>query len=146
MAGSSGALGERGETGDHHAVDPERRDPVGDALLSLGEDLEDRPAHLLERGALRLVNGAQVRVDLLSGHGHTLPDRGFTVEPMPDLIDYERRGDLSAPFELTKKHERAQKQAVSIRESVRCDIPTTNLGGLRRRRALSGLRSPISGR
>lgn len=45
------------------------------------------------------------------------------MEPMADLTDYERRGDLSAPFELTKSTSLAQKQALSIRESVRCDVP-----------------------
>jgi hypothetical protein len=42
---------------------------------------------------------------------------------MVDLIDYERRGDLNAPFELTKKHERAQREAARRREPVRCDVP-----------------------
>lgn len=46
-----------------------------------------------------------------------------TVDVMVDLIDYERRGDLNAPFELTKKHERAQKDATRLREAVRCDVP-----------------------
>ncbi|GLZ16426.1 hypothetical protein Acsp04_66610 [Actinomadura sp. NBRC 104425] len=41
---------------------------------------------------------------------------------MVDLTEYERRGDLDAPFELTKKHERAQKTAERIREAVRCDV------------------------
>lgn len=42
---------------------------------------------------------------------------------MAELIDYERRGDLNAPFLLTKKHERAQKEAVILREAVRCELP-----------------------
>lgn len=41
---------------------------------------------------------------------------------MVDLADYERRGDLRAPFELTKKHERAQQQSERIRDAVRCDV------------------------
>ncbi|GAA4127940.1 hypothetical protein [Actinomadura keratinilytica] len=41
---------------------------------------------------------------------------------MVDLTEYERRGDLDAPFELTRKHERAQKTAERIREAVRCDV------------------------
>lgn len=42
---------------------------------------------------------------------------------MVDLADYERLGDLDAPFKLTKKHERAQKESERIRDAVRCDIP-----------------------
>lgn len=40
---------------------------------------------------------------------------------MVDLIDYEQRGDLNAPFEPNKKHERAQNEAVRLRET-RCDV------------------------
>jgi hypothetical protein len=42
---------------------------------------------------------------------------------MAELIDYERHGDLNAPFILTSKHARAQKEAVRLREAVRCDAP-----------------------
>ncbi|MFC5180774.1 hypothetical protein [Actinomadura harenae] len=41
---------------------------------------------------------------------------------MVDLTEYERRGDLNAPFELTKKHERAQTESERIREAVRCNV------------------------
>lgn len=41
---------------------------------------------------------------------------------MVDLANYERRGDLQAPFELTKKHERTQQQCERIRDAVRCDV------------------------
>lgn len=39
---------------------------------------------------------------------------------MVDLSEYERRGDLDAPFELTKKHERAQQQSERMRDAVTC--------------------------
>ncbi|BAK33122.1 hypothetical protein MLP_01080 [Microlunatus phosphovorus NM-1] len=42
---------------------------------------------------------------------------------MVEVTDYERRGDLDAPFELTKTAERAQKQSEEIRDAVRCDVP-----------------------
>ena len=42
---------------------------------------------------------------------------------MADLTDYERRGDLNAPFELTRKHERTQTDAARLREATRCDVP-----------------------
>jgi hypothetical protein len=45
------------------------------------------------------------------------------VEVVVDLSEYQQVGDLEAPFELTKKHERSQKQSEQIRESVRCDTP-----------------------
>ena len=38
-------------------------------------------------------------------------------------LEYDSTGDLSAPFELTKKAQRAQAQSERIRESVRCDVP-----------------------
>lgn len=41
---------------------------------------------------------------------------------MADLTDYERRGDLNAPFELTKKHQKAQKEAAMLRQA-RCEVP-----------------------
>lgn len=42
---------------------------------------------------------------------------------MVQITDYERRGDLDAPFELSKKDERAQKEREHIREAVRRDVP-----------------------
>jgi hypothetical protein len=42
---------------------------------------------------------------------------------MVQIADYERRGDLDAPFELTKKAEKAQEQAESIRDAVTCETP-----------------------
>lgn len=61
-----------------------------------------------------------------------LKDQGFpdlwapptaTLVNMVDLAEYERIGDLDTPFELTKKHERAQKQSEHIRDAVRCETP-----------------------
>lgn len=42
---------------------------------------------------------------------------------MVDLADYEQRGHLDAPFDLTKKHERAQRESERIRDAVHCDVP-----------------------
>lgn len=42
---------------------------------------------------------------------------------MVDLSEYERRGDLDAPFEVTKTHDRSQKQAEDRDAAVRCDVP-----------------------
>jgi|SRR5699024_1448806 len=42
---------------------------------------------------------------------------------MVQITDYDRRGDLDAPFELTKQAERAQKVAERIRDAVRCETP-----------------------
>lgn len=41
---------------------------------------------------------------------------------MVDLIDYQQRGDLNAPFERTKKHEQAQGEAVATGEAVHCEV------------------------
>lgn len=35
---------------------------------------------------------------------------------MVDFTEYERRGNLETPFELTKKHQRAQEESERIRE------------------------------
>ncbi|PFG69061.1 hypothetical protein B0O41_3912 [Propionibacteriaceae bacterium ES.041] len=43
---------------------------------------------------------------------------------MVEITDYERRGDLDAPFELTKKAEWAQRQSEQIRDAVRCEVPS----------------------
>lgn len=54
---------------------------------------------------------------------HPTNFHGATVGGMADLGDYERRGDLAAPFNVTKKQERAQKESERIREAVHCDVP-----------------------
>lgn len=41
---------------------------------------------------------------------------------MLNLADYEQRGDPRAPFELTKKHDKAQRESERIRDAVRCDV------------------------
>ena len=55
---------------------------------------------------------------------------------MFDLTEYERRGDLEAPFELTKKHERAQQQSERIQDAVTCIM--RRLGSIATRRASAG--------
>ena len=60
---------ERGEPGDGLSADLEGRESVGDALLGLGEEVEDRLAQLGQRGALRLFQRIEVPVDLLGRHG-----------------------------------------------------------------------------
>jgi hypothetical protein len=60
---------ERGEPGDGLSPDPESRDAVGDPLLGLGQDIKDHLAQQGRRRALRLLQGIQVLVDLLSRHG-----------------------------------------------------------------------------
>ena len=42
---------------------------------------------------------------------------------MVDLAVYERRGDLDAAFELTKKHQRAQEESERIHNAVHCELP-----------------------
>jgi hypothetical protein len=58
----------RGEPRDGLAPDLEGRDTVGDPLVGLGQDLQDRLPQLGQRGALRLLQSIQILVDLLSGH------------------------------------------------------------------------------
>lgn len=43
---------------------------------------------------------------------------------MVETAEYERRGDLDAPFELTKKAERAQKDREQMRAAARCETPS----------------------
>lgn len=40
---------------------------------------------------------------------------------MAELTGYERRRDLDAPFELTRKAELAQNKREKIRDAVRCE-------------------------
>lgn len=42
---------------------------------------------------------------------------------MVDLSEYQHVGDLTAPFEHTKKHERMQREREQMRDSVHCDVP-----------------------
>jgi hypothetical protein len=57
---------ERGEPCDRLSPDFESRGAVGDPLLGLGQDIKDRLAQQGQRRALRLLQGIQVLVDLLS--------------------------------------------------------------------------------
>lgn len=43
---------------------------------------------------------------------------------MAELAEYERLGDLDAPFALSTKHHHAQRELKRIREAVCCDIPS----------------------
>lgn len=43
---------------------------------------------------------------------------------MVEITEYEKRGDLDALFELTKKAERAQAEAERMSEALRCDVPS----------------------
>src|SRR5258708_4595840 len=63
------------ESGECLFPDLEGRDAVGDSLLGLGEDIEDRLAQLGQRCALRLLQGVEVLADLLSGHGPIVAGR-----------------------------------------------------------------------
>ncbi|MGO1510427.1 MAG: hypothetical protein ACTHW4_07630 [Actinomycetales bacterium] len=42
---------------------------------------------------------------------------------MVDITEYERRGDLEAPFEVTKKQERAQNESERLRDALHCETP-----------------------
>lgn len=42
---------------------------------------------------------------------------------MVEIAEYEKRGDLAAPFQLSKQAEKKQREAERIREAVRCDLP-----------------------
>lgn len=59
---------ERGEPGDRLSPHLKGRDAVGDPLLGLGEDIEDRLAQLGQRGPLRLLQAIEVLIDFLSRH------------------------------------------------------------------------------
>jgi len=65
------AAGSR-ETRDRLAAQPERRHPVGDALLDIGDNRNDRVAQLVKRCSPGLIEGRQVLVDLTLGHGWIL--------------------------------------------------------------------------
>jgi hypothetical protein len=57
---------ERGEPGNRLSLHFEGRQTVRDTLLGLGEDVEDPLAQQGQCAALRLLQGFQVSVDLLS--------------------------------------------------------------------------------
>jgi hypothetical protein len=58
----------RGEPGDRLSADFERRQPIGDPLVGLGQDLLDRVAQRGQRRALGFLQAVEVVVDFLSGH------------------------------------------------------------------------------
>jgi len=63
---------ECGEPGDCPSPHLERGDAVGDPLLGLRDDIQDRLPEPGQRGALRFFQRIQVLVDLLGGHGPIL--------------------------------------------------------------------------
>src|ERR1700757_620375 len=81
-----------------------RAEAVGDDLLGLGNDLEDRRAQLEKRRPFRLLDAAQVLVDLLGGHaaqsmirdlrqlgGVLGGDKKFVKSLAPDVLPAGRR-------------------------------------------------------
>src|SRR5438045_9047362 len=59
---------EGGEPGDGLAAYAEGRNPVGDHLLRFRDDLENGGTQRLKRAALRLLDAAQVLINLRGGH------------------------------------------------------------------------------
>ena len=59
---------ERGESGDRLSPHLKGRQTVGDPLLGIGDDGEDRLAQLSQRGPLRLLQAIEVVIDFLSRH------------------------------------------------------------------------------
>ncbi len=59
---------ERGEPGDRLSPHLKGRDAIGDPLLGLGDDGEDRLAQLGQRSPLRLLQAIEVLIDFLSRH------------------------------------------------------------------------------
>src|SRR6516164_2044514 len=55
----------RGEPRDGLSPDLEGRDAIGDSLLGLGQDIQDRLAQPGQRRALRLLQSIQVLIDQL---------------------------------------------------------------------------------
>ena len=55
----------RREAGNRRTADTECRNTIGDQLLGIGDDLENRPAKRLQRLTLGLIDTAQVFVDVL---------------------------------------------------------------------------------
>jgi hypothetical protein len=63
---------EGGEARDRLALELERGAAIGDALFRAGDDLDDRVTQPGERRFVGLIEGAEVVVDLLPGHGWSL--------------------------------------------------------------------------
>ncbi len=60
---------ERCQAGEDPALDTERGYAIGDHLLGVGDQREDRLTHRLQRAALGLIQRVQIGIDLLPGHG-----------------------------------------------------------------------------
>jgi hypothetical protein len=87
---------ERREAGHHLPINPERRHPVGDALLRCGNHGPDRPAYGLERAPFGLVQGRKVGVDLPCTHDGSLPPGPERVESPTGLPRWPSRCDSSS--------------------------------------------------
>ena len=75
---------------------PEGRYTVGDDLFGLGHDLEDRAAKRLKRSALRLLEPAQVRIDVRGGHRvDSRPLRGHS-RTLAHSVSWAKAGERRA--------------------------------------------------
>jgi hypothetical protein len=82
---------ERREPGDRLALDLEGGDAVRDALLGLGEGVENPVAQQAERAALRLLERRQVPVDVVSRHG------SIVLAGHPDEQECRHSGERAQP-------------------------------------------------
>src|SRR5215472_10379102 len=58
-----------------------------------------------------------------AGMRHHTPRRNQMADSGIDLSRYEQLGDISAPFQVTKKHERRQHERTLMLEGMHCDVP-----------------------
>jgi hypothetical protein len=99
---------ERGKAGDGLTTCPEGRNAVGDHLFRVRDDLEDRAPQRLKRAAARLLDAAQILIDLVGGPRHPVQMAG------------RRSGRVEREAALMKRlaqgHYRSRPHAVQLLE------------------------------
>ena len=100
---------ERGEPGEHFAVNPKRRHAIRNALLRFGYYREDAAPQRLKRRALRLWYAREIVVDLFGGHLLPSGQNGS---------NHSKRNHVVADFEQPNLETLAGKHAVAQRSTT----------------------------
>ena len=75
---------ERTEPGDRFALDLERRQPIGDALLGVGDHVQNTLSQLLKGTPLRLAHSSKVAVDVACCHMPSVPPLATRIGSMKE--------------------------------------------------------------
>ena len=113
------------ESRENLAVDPERRNPIRQALFRFGKDLEDCRAEHLQGAPLRLIQRRQVVIDLSLGHG---AESCRQEQKLSDVRARMVHGELRPPLadallsttSISRAHSRPDRRQANCQQAREC--------------------------